>query len=191
MSRRTPAPARDLFGTAVRVLAHRLLHRADRLGREPDPDAAFRLADERLVPSPAARRKAAAQAQQLCRAALAERRPGGRLDGELRQNVRVGLRRRDGSSRVVLIPSLVIHRESSGASVLTMQESDAATAGGRLRRYRTAARVLFRGPVRAFFIRPDGTVEELRPTRSEPRGAPSPDSGCSPSGRSRSGRRPR
>ena len=195
MKGRARLPARDPLGAAVRVLAHRLLHRADRLGRKPDPDAALRLADERLAPSRAARRRVADQAERLCLAALAERRPGGRLHGELRENVRVGLRRRDGTARVVLIPSVILHRERGGASVLTMQEGDAEAAERRVRRYQQAARVLYQGPVRAFVVRPEGTVDELRrlpsPGRSEPRGAACPDTECSPSDRPQSGRRPR
>ncbi len=193
MSGRARPPARDPFGTAVRVLAHRLLHRADRLGQEPHPDAALRLADERLVPSRAARRRVATQAERLCLAALAERRPGGRLDGELRENVRVGLRRRDGSARVVLIPSLILDRERGGVSVLTMQDGDTEAAERRVRRYQAAARVLYQGPVRAFVARPEGTLEELRraASRTGPRAAAYPGRECSPSGRPQSGRRPR
>lgn len=193
MSARARPPARDPFSTAVRVLAHRLLHRADRLGQEPETDAAFRLADERLVPSRAARRRVAARAQRLCLAALAERRQGGQLDGELRENVRVGLRRRDGSARVVLIPSLILHRGRGDVSVLTMQEDDAEAAERRVRRYQQAARVLFQGPVRAFVVRPEGVVDRLRraPSRTERRGEACPDRECSPSGRPRSGRKPR
>ena len=151
---------RDRTATAVRVLAHRLLHRADRLGRKPDPNAALRLADERLVPSPDGRRLVAERAHQLCLAALGERKPGGRLEGELRPNVRVGLRRRDGSSRVVLIPSLIYRRESGAVTVVAMQEGGAEAAEARVRRYRAAARVLFQRPIRAFIVRPDGTLAQ-------------------------------
>ncbi len=189
-----PAGGRDRTATAVRVLAHRLLHRADRLGRKPDPDAALRLADERLVPSPAGRRLVAERARALCLAALGERRPGGRLEGELRANVRVGLRQRDGGSRVVLIPSLVFRRESGAVAVVAMQEGGAEAAQARARRYRAAARVLFQRPVRAFIVLPDGTLADLprrATTRSEPSAAPNPDSGCSPSDHPQSGRRRR
>ena len=193
MSGRARPPARDPFGTAVRVLAHRLLHRADRLGQDPDPDAALRLADERLAPSRAARRRVATRAERPLPRRAGRADPGGRLDGELRENVRVGLRRRDGSARVVLIPSVILDRERGGVSVLTMQEGDAAAAERRVRRYQAAARVLYQGPVRAFVVRPEGVVDELRrnPSRSGPRAAAYPDRECSPSGRPQSGRRPR
>lgn len=189
------ASARGRGATATRILAHRLFHRACRRGTEPDLEAALRLVDERLVPAAKARRGVAEAALAFSRGAFGEHRPGGRLEGELRENVRVGLRHRDGSARVVLIPSLILDRDRGGASVLTMQEGDAETAERRVRRYRQAARVLFRGPVRAFVVRPEGVVDELRrdsdPTRSGPSGAAYPDRGCSPSGRPRSGRTPR
>ena len=187
------AGSRGRAATATRVLAHRLFHRACRRGTEPDLEAALRLVDDRLVPAARARLDVARAALAFSRGAFREHRPGGRLEGELRENVRVGLRRRDGSARVVLIPSLILDRDRGRVSVLTMQEGDAEAAERRVRRYRQAARVLFPGPVRAFVVRPEGAVEELRggPSRSGPRGAAYPDRGCSPSGRPQSGRRPR
>lgn len=189
------ASGRGRAATATRVLAHRLFHRACRRETEPDLEAALRLVDERLVPAAKARRDVAEAALAFARGAFGEHRPGGRLEGELRENVRVGLRRRDGSARVVLIPSLILDRDRAGASVLTMQECDAEAAERRVHRYRQAARVLFRGPVRAFVVRPEGVLDELDPdpgpSRSAPRGEAYPDSGCSPSGHPQSGRRPR
>ena len=157
--------SRGRTATATRLVAHRIIHRACHRGDEPDLDAALRLVDERLVPSAPARRAVAAEALKLAFTALGERRPGGRLEGALRQNVRVGLRRRDGSSRVVLIPSLILPAGTGAPRVIAVQDGDNETAKRRARRYRHAARVLLGRPVRAFVVRAGGALEELPPGR--------------------------
>ena len=182
--------------TATRLLAHRLLHRAETVGgmpRTPNLKIAVRLADERLVPSAEERRAVAAEARRLCSAALVRRRAGGPLEGRLRANVRVGVREADGGARVVRIPTLIRHPDGS-ASVLAMKPAGEPLAAMRARRYREAGAILSSGPVRAFVLAPDGTLEEIpdgRPIRSAPSAAACPDTGCSPSARPRSGRRPR
>ncbi len=186
--------SRGRAATATRVLAHRIVHRACHRGDQPDLDAAVRLADERLVPSAAARRAVAAEALRLAVTVLEARRPGGPLEGALRANVRVGLRQRDGSARVVLIPTLFLPDGTGVPRVIAVQDGDAESAMRRARRYRHAARVLLGRPVRAFVVRAGGALEELPPgpvSRSGPRGAAYPGRECSPSGRPRSGRRPR
>ncbi len=191
---RRAAASRGRAATATRLLAHRIIHRACRRGELPDLAAAVRLADERLVPSAAARRAVAAEALQLAVTVLGERRPGGALEGALHANARVGLRRRDGSARVVLIPTLFLPAGTGAPRVIAVQDSDSETAKRRARRYRHAARILLGRPVRAFVVRAGGALEELAPgppSRSGPRGAAYRDRECSPFGRPQSGRRPR
>ena len=74
--------------------------------------------------------------------------------------------------------------------------AEAREAGANVRQTIVSqAREVFRGPVRAFVVRPEGVLDELDPdpgpSRSAPRGEAYPDSGCSPSGHPQSGRRPR
>lgn len=182
---------RDRRLAATRALTHRLLHRAEKAGRKPDLDAALRLVDERLVPAREARRRAATEALVLCRAALSGRTAGGALEGELAADLRVGIHRDDHPARVVLIPTLFRTPDGS-VSVLAVQPAGDARAEQRARRYRDAARILFRKRrVRAFLVRPDGALVALsaeRPPRSAPPAASNRDSGCSPSGHPRSGR---
>ena len=159
------AGSRGRTATATRILAHRLFQRACRRGTAPDLETALRLLDERLVPGAEDRRAAAEAALALSLGAFGEHRPGGRLEGELRANVRVGIRRRDGSSRVVRIPSLLLGKEGSAAAVWSVQDADAETARRRARRYRHAARVLLGRPVRAFVVRVSGALDELPPGR--------------------------
>ena len=198
----TDAPSggrdRDRRLAATRLLAHRLFHRAETAGAEPDLDTALRLVDERLAPARKTRRSVAAEALLLCRAALVRRSAGGPLAGKLATNLRVGARRKDGAARVVLIPTLIQHPEGP-VSVVAMQPAGDSRAELRARRYRKAARILFpdrgRGDaVRAFIVRPDGTLSRLsegRTPRNAPTAAGNPGTGCSPSDRRRSGRKPR
>ncbi len=186
---------------AVRILAHTLFRRGDARGEAPDLETALVLADERLVPDPGARRLVAAEARRLALAALAERGRGGRLEGRLATGLRVSLPEREGGARVVHIPLVIHHRDDTLSVVTLVPEGD--DSEHRVRRHRRAARALFGRPVGALVVHPDGRIEAFppggpagrtggrRPTRSEPRGAASPDTGCSGSGRRPPARRRR
>ena len=148
---------------ATRLLAHRLLHRAGATGEEADFEAALCLVDERLAPSPEARRSVAAEARRLCRAALAASESGGPLDGELRRDLRVVVRESDATARVVVIPTLVRHPDGA-VSVVAMAPAGEPGAEARARRYRRAARAFSSGEtrvVRAFLVRASGAKGPL------------------------------
>lgn len=193
---------------ATRILAHRLFHRADARGEEPDLDTALRLVDERLAPAAESRRRVADEAHRLARTAFAERRRGGRLEGHLRSSLQVPLRGAAGAARVVSIPT-VIHHPDDTLSVVTLAAAG-DDAERRARRSRAAARAFFGRPVRALLVHADGTIRTLSPgrqkksptgervsggppspTRSERRGGRSRGRGYSGSGRRRSARTPR
>ena len=186
--------SRGRAATATRVLAHRIIHRGCHRRDQPDLDAAVRLADERLVPSAAARRAVAAEALQLAVTVLEARRPGGVSRGRSTPTSGSACASATAAPRVVLIPTLFLPAGTGAPRVIAVQDSDAETAKRRARRYRHAARVLLGRPVRAFVVRAGGALEELPPgpvSRSGPRGAAYPDRECSPSGRPQSGRRRR
>ena len=182
---------------ATRLLAHRLFHRACRLGAEPDLTAAIRLVDERLAPDARVRRAVAVEALGLCREALRRRRPGGPLEGRVETYLAAALevtRRspdRPGADRVtghgfrrrVVIPTLV-HRPGGQLSVLALRPTGDRRAGARLRDYRRAAARLFGRPAAGVLVGPAAT-------RSEPAGGRNRGRGCSRSAPGRSGRRPR
>lgn len=174
---------------AIRRLAHLLLERAAG-GAPPDRDTAARLLDPRLAPAAEARRRIVDEALALARAAAAALGREDRLAGELRTNLRIGLRDGTGKPFSVLAPSVVLRADGT-AAVLVMAPAGDGGAEARARRCRFAVQRLRERPADAFLVRPDGTVEPLPATRSGPRAAPSPDRGCSRSGRPRSGRRRR
>ena len=178
---------------ATRRLAHLLLERAARgrpPDRQPDRETAARLLDPRLAPGAETRRRVIAEALALARAAAAALGGDERLAGELRTNLRIALRDREGKPFSVLAPS-VVRRADGTAAVLVMVPDGDRGAEARARRYRFAVGRLTKRRADAFLVHPDGTVGEAPVSRSGPRGAAYPDRGCSPSGRPRSGRRPR
>ena len=180
---------------ATRRLAHLLLERAVS-GRAATPDAAARLLDTRLVPTREGQRRAVEEAISLCRAATLALERDGALRGELRTNLRIAVRGREGAPFTVVVPSAVFSPDGSAAALVMAPEGDRGAAA-RARRYRFALRSLAgttaeSGPrAAACIVRPDGAVTDLDAIDSEPRGAPSRDSECSPSARSQSGRTPR
>ena len=178
---------------ATRRLAHLLLERAVRREspdrKMPDRETALRLLDPRLAPTAETRRRVADEALDLARAARSRIERDDRLRGDLRSNVRIALRDRKGEPFSVLVPSVVLRADGT-AAVLVMAPAGDRGAEARARRYRFAVARLGRR-TDAFLVRPDGTLNRLRSSRSEPRGAAYPDTGCSPSGRPQSGRRPR
>ena len=149
--------------TAARLLAHRLLERAER-GAPPDVETARRLVDERLAASPDARRTAVESACRIADAVLAERGPGGRLSGRMRCNLRVGVRNRAGRARVVVVPTLILHGDGAASVVAAAPPGD-REARGRALRYRRAARALLRAgagaPTVRAFVADEAGVEEL------------------------------
>lgn len=178
---------------ATRRLAHLLLERAARErppGRQPDQETAARLLDPRLAPTAEARRRVTDEALALAHAAAAALGGEERLAGELRTGLRIALQDWGGKPFSVLVPSVVTRADGS-AAVLVMAPDGDRGAEARARRYRFAVGRLTKRRADAFLVHPDGTVGEVPVSRSGPRGAAYPDSGCSPSGRPRSGRRPR
>lgn len=174
--------------SATRRLAHLLLER-NRAGVSADPEAALRLLDPRLVPGAEDRRRIAQEALALCQTVTSRFGRDERLAGELRSNVRIALRGRDGKPFSVLIPSVVLGAHGT-ASVLVMAPAGDEGAEARARRYRLAVGRLRGHQAVALLVRPGG-LDELPASRSGPSGALNPDKGCSPSGRQRSGRRRR
>ena len=153
--------ARQLLAT--RRLAHLLLERAARgrpPDRQPDRETAARLLDPRLAPTADARRRVVAEALALARAATAALGREERLAGELRTNLRIALRDREGKPFSVLAPSVVLRADGT-AAVLVMTPDGDRGAVARARRYRFAVGRLTRRRADAFLVRADGTVEEL------------------------------
>ena len=142
---------------AVRLLAHRLFHRACRLRNGPDLETALRLADERLVPAPGARRAAAAEALRLCQRALALRCPGGPLEGRLETWLAAALEARPGTRRRLVIPTLV-HRPGGSLAVVVLRPEGDGRAVARLRDYRRAAEALFGRPAAAVLVTPSSSA---------------------------------
>ncbi len=179
---------------ATRRLAHRLLERAVRREspdrKMPDRETALRLLDPRLAPTAETRRRVADEALALARAARSRMERDDRLRGDLRSNLRIALRDRKGEPFSVLVPSVVLRADGT-AAVLVMAPAGDRGAEARARRYRFAVARLQGRRTDAFLVRPDGTLDSLRSTRSGPRGAAYPDRECSPSGRPQSGRTPR
>ena len=179
--------ARSLVAT--RRLAHLLLERAA-AGTATDLESAARLIDARQVPSADERSRVAREALALARPAAARLGRDDRFTGELRTNLRIALRDRKDAPFTVTVPSVIVRPDGTAAVVVLAPAGDRA-AEARARRYRFAVGRLRKRRADAFLFRPDGTVEKVPVSRSERRGAAYPDSGCSPSGRPRSGRRPR
>ncbi len=147
------------------MLAHRLFHRAAHLNETPDRETARRLVDERLVPAPDAREAAAEEARRLCLAALGERRPGGMLEGRVETWVRTSVRRRDGSLRLVVVPTLV---QNPGGERCVVAFAPAADRKGitRLGAYRRAAEGLYGVAVAGVLVSPRGVTPD--PGRGRP-----------------------
>jgi hypothetical protein len=174
---------------ATRRLAHLLLERAV-AGTPNDVESAARLVDGRQVPSSTGRVLVAREALALCEAACSHLGQDDRFAGELRTNVRIALRDRKGAPFAVTVPSVIL-RSDNTAAVLVLAPAGDRAAVARARRYRFAVGRLRGRRTDAFIIRAEGTVEELPLSRSGPRAAAYPDSGCSPSGHPQSGRKPR
>lgn len=154
---------------AARLLAYKIVRRAER-GAGTGDDSALALTDRRLAPDTGERRSAISRARDLAGAILAERRPGGVLEGAMRFDLRVVRPGRGGRRRTVLVP-LRIHHPDGTVSVVA-----ASPAGGddrrRLREYRRAAEAVFGQPggrpVRTFLARADGSLLEVREAPSAP-----------------------
>ena len=174
---------------ATRRLAHLLLERTA-AGTPVDLESAAHLVDARQVPSSEGRMLVARKALALCRMAGSHLERDNRFAGELRSNLRIALRDRKGVPFAVTVPSL-IQRPDGTAAVLVLAPAGDRAAVARARRYRFAVERLHGRRADVFVIRGEGTVEALPVSRSGPRAGAYPDRECSPSGRPRSGRKPR
>lgn len=158
---------------AARLLAYKLVRRAE-AGRSSDNETALRLVDRRLAPASGARRRAASEARRLAASILAERRPGGRLAGELRFDLRVV--ESGGSGRrpeVVTVPLRVHHADETVTVVSAAPAGTEEREADRLRACRRAAEAVFGRlpggrPVSALLAGPDGALREVPPRPSRP-----------------------
>lgn len=159
---------------AARLLAYKLVRRAE-AGLSSDLETALRLVDRRLAPASDPRRRAASEACRLAASILAERRPGGRLAGELRFDLRVagpggGGRRRG----LVTVPLRIHHPDGTVSVVAAAPAGTGEREAERLRAGRRAAEAVFGRfpggrPVSALLAGPDGALREI-PARPPPRG---------------------
>ncbi len=144
---------------ATRRLAHILVERAE-AGLSADREAAVRLLDTRLVSTAEDQNRVAREALALCHATTSHLGRDERLTGELRTNLRIALRDREGQPFSVLVPSVILRADGT-ASVLVMAPAGDRGAAARARRYRFAVARLRGHRTEAFLVRPDGTLDEL------------------------------
>lgn len=147
---------------AARLLAYKIVRRAER-GVGSDDEAATALADRRLAPDSGERRSAITRARDLAGAILAERRPGGILEGDLRFDLRVMRPGGGGRRRTVVVPLRVHHPDGTVSVVAASPAGDDGKE--RLLEYRRAAEAVFGQPggrpVRAFLAGVGGALVEV------------------------------